>query len=77
MFPNADAVNEALRFLIRVSQQNQLSDIGSQSNKKSWGGDHPYQEEALKQIQAHDGSTAPLSKEEFAQQGNEVNVNQT
>ncbi len=24
MFPNADAVNEALRFLVRVTQENQL-----------------------------------------------------
>lgn len=34
MFPNANAVNEALRFLIRVMQQNQLSAIESQSNQK-------------------------------------------
>ncbi|MBW4579262.1 MAG: hypothetical protein KME42_06780 [Tildeniella nuda ZEHNDER 1965/U140] len=26
LFPNADAVNEALRFLIRVTQENQLPD---------------------------------------------------
>ena len=26
MFPNSEAVNEALRFLIRVMQKNQLSD---------------------------------------------------
>lgn len=26
IFPNADAVNEALRFLIRVTQENQLPD---------------------------------------------------
>lgn len=34
MFPNADAVNEALRLLIRVMQQNQLPAIESQSNQK-------------------------------------------
>lgn len=34
IFPNADAVNEALRFLIRVMQQNQLPAIESQANKK-------------------------------------------
>ena len=28
MFPNADSVNEALRFLIRVMQQNQLDSPG-------------------------------------------------
>ncbi|MBI4782244.1 MAG: hypothetical protein HY785_13135 [Oscillatoriophycideae cyanobacterium NC_groundwater_1537_Pr4_S-0.65um_50_18] len=31
MFPNADAVNEALRFLIRVMQQNQLDSPGVQA----------------------------------------------
>lgn len=30
MFPNADAVNEALRFLIRVMQDNQVSAPTSQ-----------------------------------------------
>lgn len=33
VFPNADAVNEALRFLIRIMQQNQLPAIGTQHNK--------------------------------------------
>ncbi len=32
MFPNADAVNEALRFLIRVTQQNQYAAIRTQPN---------------------------------------------
>ena len=33
MFPNADAVNEALRFLIRVTQQNQYTTAVTQTNK--------------------------------------------
>lgn len=33
MFPDADAVNEALRFLIRAVEQNQLSDIKIEPNK--------------------------------------------
>jgi hypothetical protein len=32
MFPSADAVNEALRFLIRVMQQNQASMPQTQAN---------------------------------------------
>lgn len=32
MFPNAGAVNEALRFLIKVMQQNQLPNFNEQSN---------------------------------------------
>lgn len=32
MFPNADAVNEVLRFLIRVTQQNQTSVSITQPN---------------------------------------------
>lgn len=31
MFPNADAVNEALRFLVRVARENQISSFKSQS----------------------------------------------
>jgi hypothetical protein len=34
IFPNADAVNEALRFLIRVTQQNQSATITTQPNNK-------------------------------------------
>jgi len=34
IFPNADAVNEALRFLIRVTQQNQSATITTQPNIK-------------------------------------------
>ena len=33
MFPNADAVNEALRFLIRVMQENQPPGAKTQPNK--------------------------------------------
>ena len=33
VFPNADAVNEALRFPIIVMQQNQLPATGTQPNK--------------------------------------------
>lgn len=33
VFPNADAVNEALRFMIKVMQQNQLPTIAKQHNK--------------------------------------------
>jgi len=33
IFPNAVAVNEALRFLIKVMQKNQLSAIGKQYNE--------------------------------------------
>ncbi|HEY9628524.1 MAG TPA: hypothetical protein V6C84_14580 [Coleofasciculaceae cyanobacterium] len=32
MFPSAEAVNEALRFLIRVMQQNQLSSLEVQAD---------------------------------------------
>jgi hypothetical protein len=32
IFPSADAVNEALRFLIRVTQQNQSATITTSSN---------------------------------------------
>ncbi|WP_055075876.1 hypothetical protein [Pseudanabaena sp. 'Roaring Creek'] len=32
IFPNADAVNEALRFLIRVTQQNQPTNVPTLSN---------------------------------------------
>ena len=32
MFPNADAVNEALRFLIKVMKQNQLPNFKDQNN---------------------------------------------
>ncbi|MBE9006440.1 type II toxin-antitoxin system HicB family antitoxin [Fortiea sp. LEGE XX443] len=32
MFPNAEAVNEALRFLIRVTQKNQLTQFTKQPN---------------------------------------------
>jgi len=32
MFPNANAVNEALRFLIKVMQQNQFPNFKEQSN---------------------------------------------
>lgn len=33
MFPNADAVNEALRFLIKVMQENQPPEAKTQPNK--------------------------------------------
>ena len=32
MFPNAEAVNEALRFLIKVMKQNQLPNFKDQNN---------------------------------------------
>ena len=32
IFPSADAVNEALRFLIRVTQQNQPTEVPTLSN---------------------------------------------
>jgi hypothetical protein len=32
IFPNADAVNEALRFLIRVMRDNQAPDLTAQAN---------------------------------------------
>ncbi len=32
IFPNADAVNEALRFLVRVTQQNQSPTVTTLSN---------------------------------------------
>jgi hypothetical protein len=35
MFPNAGAVNEALRFLIKVMQQNQFPSFKEQSNTVS------------------------------------------
>ena len=35
IFPNADAVNEALRFLIRIMQQNQPPAIAIESNTSS------------------------------------------
>lgn len=35
MFPNADAVNEALRFLIRVMQENQIPIPTTQTNTSS------------------------------------------
>lgn len=35
IFPNADAVNEALRFLIRIMQQNQPPATTMQSNTSS------------------------------------------
>jgi hypothetical protein len=35
MFPNADAVNEALRFLIRVMRDNQVSDPTAQANNSN------------------------------------------
>ncbi|NDJ20900.1 hypothetical protein GS682_04415 [Nostoc sp. B(2019)] len=35
MFPNADAVNEALRFLIRIMQENQISTPTTQPNTSS------------------------------------------
>lgn len=39
VFPNADAVNEALRFLIRVVQDNQISALTKQSQNSSDGAD--------------------------------------
>ncbi len=35
MFPSADAVNEALRFLVRVTQKNQSLELKQQSNNAS------------------------------------------
>lgn len=37
VFPNADAVNEALRFLIRVVQDNQVSALTKQPHSSSEG----------------------------------------
>ncbi|MCC5644050.1 hypothetical protein LC607_14045 [Nostoc sp. CHAB 5824] len=39
VFPNADAVNEALRFLIRVVQDNQFSALARQLHSSSEGAD--------------------------------------
>ncbi|MEH2350013.1 MAG: hypothetical protein V7K55_18855 [Nostoc sp.] len=39
VFPNADAVNEALRFLIRVVQDNQVSALTKQLHSHSDGAD--------------------------------------
>lgn len=39
VFPNADAVNEALRFLIRVVQKNQVSAFAKQPHSSSEGAD--------------------------------------
>jgi hypothetical protein len=39
VFPNADAVNEALRFLIRVVQDNQVSALTKHSQNSSEGAD--------------------------------------
>lgn len=39
VFPNADAVNEALRFLIRVVQDNQVSAFTKQPHSSSEGAD--------------------------------------
>ncbi|MEA5622058.1 hypothetical protein [Nostoc sp. UHCC 0251] len=39
VFPNADAVNEALRFLIRVVQNNQVSALAKQPHSYSEGAD--------------------------------------
>ncbi|WP_208492235.1 hypothetical protein [aff. Roholtiella sp. LEGE 12411] len=42
MFPNADAVNEALRFLIRVMQKNQIPTPTMQPNTSSdWTDESP------------------------------------
>jgi hypothetical protein len=38
MFPSADAVNEALRFLMRVTQQNQAAVPKSQANHPNAAG---------------------------------------
>ncbi|MDV2991262.1 MAG: hypothetical protein N4J56_000916 [Chroococcidiopsis sp. SAG 2025] len=35
IFPNADAVNEALRFLIRVMRDNQAPDLTAQANNSN------------------------------------------
>ncbi|MEH1932977.1 MAG: hypothetical protein V7L14_04490 [Nostoc sp.] len=37
VFPNADAVNEALRFLIRIVQENQVSALTKQPHSSSDG----------------------------------------
>ncbi|WP_442944200.1 hypothetical protein [Nostoc sp.] len=39
VFPNADAVNEALRFLIRIVQDNQVSALAKQPHSSSEGAD--------------------------------------
>ncbi|RCJ40456.1 hypothetical protein A6769_03600 [Nostoc punctiforme NIES-2108] len=39
VFPNADAVNEALRFLIRVVQNDQVSALTKQHHSSSEGAD--------------------------------------
>lgn len=39
VFPNADAVNEALRFLIRIVQENQVSTFTKQPHSSSEGAD--------------------------------------
>ncbi|AVH67924.1 hypothetical protein CDG77_28135 [Nostoc sp. 'Peltigera membranacea cyanobiont' 213] len=39
VFPNADAVNEALRFLIRIVQDNQISALAKQPHSYSEGAD--------------------------------------
>ncbi|MGF2038018.1 MAG: hypothetical protein RMZ43_022335 [Nostoc sp. CmiVER01] len=39
VFPNADVVNEALRFLIRVVQDNQVSAFTKQPHSSSEGAD--------------------------------------
>ncbi|MGJ5628471.1 hypothetical protein [Nostoc sp. CALU 1950] len=39
VFPNADAVNEALRFLIRVVHDNQVSALAKQAHSSSEGAD--------------------------------------
>ncbi len=39
VFPNADAVNEALRFLIRVVENNQVSTFVKQPHNSSEGAD--------------------------------------
>ncbi|MBN3879847.1 MAG: hypothetical protein HWQ42_26940 [Nostoc sp. JL23] len=39
VFPNTDAVNEALRFLIRVVQDNQVSALTKQPHSSSKGAD--------------------------------------
>jgi hypothetical protein len=35
IFPNADAANEALRFLIRVMRDNQAPDLSAQANNSN------------------------------------------
>ncbi|QMS89060.1 hypothetical protein HUN01_16170 [Nostoc edaphicum CCNP1411] len=39
VFPNADAVDEALRFLIKVVQNNQVSALAKQPHSSSEGAD--------------------------------------